>query len=159
MSYVHGTSPRKYERTCDVERRAPRTRPKKVNRKAEKKKTVYSKYFTIGVTVIIAFAFLISYRSSLIEEKSVRIQEERNAIEQLKNENVELNLGLQKALSLTNIEKQAKNKLGMQKLQNNQIRYIKIEKEDYVEPVSSTRIEEKQLSFFEKVINFFTNKD
>ena len=159
MSYVHGTSPRKYERSYDVPRRAPRTRPKKVNRKVGKKKTVYSKYFTVGVTVIIAFAFLISYRSSLIEEKSVRIQEERNAIEQLKNENVELNLGLQKALSLTNIERQAKNKLGMQKLQNNQIRYIKIEKEDYVEPVSSTRIEEKQLSFFEKVMSFFTNKD
>lgn len=155
MYYEHGTSPRKYDLDYDVK---PKTRtkakPKKTVKKAVKQKTALNRYGYIILGTILFFAFLVSFRSSQIEQRNVEIKAEKKQIEQLKNENAQLNMDLQKTFSLTNIEKQAKEKLGMQKLDSSQIRYVKLDKQDYIEPVSITRIEDTSTSFFRKIINF-----
>ena len=159
MYYERGTSPRKYNTECTPRpKNRTKVQPNKQTKKAVKKQTPLQRYGSIILGIILVFAFLVSFRSSKIEERNVQIQAEKKLIEQLKNENAQLNMDLQKTLSLTNIEKQAKEKLGMQKLQNNQIRYVKLDKQDYVEPVSITRIETKQESFIQKIINFLFNK-
>lgn len=161
MYYEYGTSPKKYDLEYSTK---PKARTKsKVNKKEKKvvrKKTALNRYVSVLLGTILLFSFLISFRSSKIEERNVQIQSEKKQIERLKNENAELNMDLQKTLSLTNIEKQAKEKLGMQKLKSSQIRYVKLDKQDYIEPVSITRVEDKQESFFRKIINFFiTDKE
>lgn len=159
MYYERGTSPRKYNTECTPRpKQRTKVQPNKQSKKVVRKQTPIQRYGSIILGIILLFAFLVSFRSSKIEERNVQIQAEKNLIEQLKNENAQLNMDLQKTLSLTNIEKQAKEKLGMQKLQNNQIRYVKLDKQDYVEPVSITRIETKQESFIQKIINFLFNK-
>ncbi len=162
MRYEHGTSPWKYEEDYRPKKKSKtkaksqnKRKPANVAKKTSAKKAVSKKYMVLGVSIFFIFAFVISFRATQIEKADVNIQAQRNQIDKLKNENAELSLDLQKALSLTNIEKQAKDKLGMQKLQNNQIRYIKLDKRDYVEPVSIIRIEEKEESLFKRVINFF----
>lgn len=155
MYYEHGTSPRKYDVDYNVKPKTKtKAKPKKTIKKASKRKTALEHYGYIILGTILLFAFLVSFRSSQIEERNVQIQAEKREIEKLKNENAQLNMDLQKTLSLTNIEKQAKEKLGMQKLQSNQIRYVKLDKQDYIEPVSISKIEEKSESFFRKIINF-----
>lgn len=158
MRYEYGTSPRKYSRDY-TEQKDIRTNQKpkqKVNSKKQiTKKNSLNTYLYFGFALIIAFAFLVSIRSSKIEQRNVQIQAEKKEIEQIKNENIDLNTNLQKALSLTNIEKQAKDKLGMQKLKNSQIRYVKLDKQDYIEPVSVTRIDEKKESLWSKIVTFF----
>lgn len=159
MRYEYGTSPRKYIQD-DIQRKKVRTsktiKQKVNNKKQITKKNSLNTYLYCGFALIIAFAFLVSIRSSKIEQRNVQIQAEKKEIEQIKNENVNLNTNLQKALSLTNIEKQAKDKLGMQKLKNSQIRYVKLDKQDYIEPVSVTRIDEKQESLWSKIVTFFS---
>ena len=161
MRYEYGTSPRKYAEEYIPKKKIRTSRkPKsKVNTNKNVKKKSLNAYLYFGFAIIILFAFLVSIRSSKIEQRNVKIQEEKNQIEQIKNENVELNMELQKALSLNNIEKQAKDKLGMQKLKNSQIRYVKLDKQDYVEPVSITRIEDKKTSLWSKIVTFFKGND
>ena len=159
MYYEHGTSPRKYNVDYDIKPKT-RTKTKTKTQSKKKKKTAVQRYGYIVLGTFLLFAFLVSFRSSQIEAKNVEIQAEKKEIELLKNENAQLNMDLQKTLSLTNIEKQAKEKLGMQKLQSNQIRYVKLDKQDYIEPVSITKIEDSSNSFFSRIINFLIgNKD
>ena len=155
MRYEYGTSPRKYEYTPETKRK-PKTRSKTQSRKVVKKKATFPKYVYVFSALIISFAFIVSIRGSKIEERNLQIQQDKRAVEQLKNDNAQLKIDLQKALSLTNVEKQAKEKLGMRELQSHQIRYVKLDKQDYIEPVIITRVEEKKTPLYKKVLNLFT---
>lgn len=157
MRYEHGTSPRKYDYDQGQKtKKVNKTQARPKVRKVVKKKNNFSKYLYIFGALFVAFAFIVSIRGSRIEEKNVKIQQSKKEVELLKNENAELKINLQKALSLTNIENQAKNKLGMKELDSNQIRYVKLDKQDYIEPVLITKVEEKKEPFYKKVIQFFT---
>lgn len=161
MRYEYGTSPRKYtESYTQTKKTRTNVKPKrKVNTKKNIKKEPINTYLYFGFALIIVFAFLVSIRSSKIEQRNVQIQENKKQIEEIKNENAALNMNLQRNLSLTNIENQAREKLGMQKLKNTQIRYVKLDKQDYVEPVSVTRIEETKENLWTKIVNFFKNNN
>ena len=59
-------------------------------------------------------------------------------------------------MNLSNVEQQAKELLGMQKLTNQQIVYVNLEKDDHIESAAeSVNIEEED--FFDKVINTVKN--
>ena len=55
-------------------------------------------------------------------------------------------------------EKQAKEKLGMQKLTNKQTVYITLPKKDYVEPATEEVIKETEKNWFEKFIDKIFNR-
>ena len=97
----------------------------------------------------------ISYRSSLINEKFAALQSAKEKLSAIEKTNGQLEVSIESSLNLGNVEESAKEKLGMQKLDNSQKVYVNLDKKDYVE--TSTEeikiVEEKELSFFEKIFN------
>ena len=59
-------------------------------------------------------------------------------------------------MNLKNIEEAAKDKIGMQKLNNNQKIYVSLPKEDYIAPASEQIVMDEELGFFQKLIKGFT---
>ena len=67
-------------------------------------------------------------------------------------------MNIQNGLNLNNIEKLAKEKLGMQKLTNKQTVYVTLPKKDYVESASEEVVIENDKNWFEKLIDKLLNK-
>ena len=62
-------------------------------------------------------------------------------------------------INLSNIEKQAKEKLGMQKLTNKQTVYVNLPKKDYIESTTDkVSIEKKNKNIFQQFVNKILNK-
>ena len=90
-----------------------------------------------------------------INEKFNEVQDLKEQLASLEKENQQLEVTIQNSLNLNNIEKQAKEKLGMQKLTNKQTVYITLPKKDYIESASEkiTIKEEDDKNWFEKIID------
>ena len=160
--YQYETSPRKLE---------PEYAPKKNNYKGKKstaRKTIKKEnkidkkkiqeerrqHRKMIMYVILAFSilFAISYRNAQIDENFEKVQDYKKELAAVEKENSQLELAIESNLNLSNIEQQAKELLGMQKLTNQQIVYVNLEKDDHIESVAeSVNIEEE--SFIDKVIN------
>lgn len=131
---------------------------KKVALKMEKKKHKNNVAF---VLVIFFILLVISYRSSLINERFSEIQTSKEKLASIEKTNGQLEVSIQSSINLSNIEESAKEKLGMKKLDNNQKVFLTLDKKDYVE-ASSTEIdmtEEDNESWLEKFFSkIFGNK-
>lgn len=126
--YQYGTSPRK------LEQQPVRKKSKKKNVKVNKKKLLQHKiriFSSIGIMFAIMFA--ISYRYSFINQQYNNIRSLKKEYNAMITTNDQIEIGIQNSLDLTQIERYAKDKLGMQKPLASQIKYIEIEKEDKVE--------------------------
>ena len=99
----------------------------------------------------------ISYRTSQINEKFSQIQTLKTELASLQKENEQLEVSIENGLNLNNIEKEAKEKLGMQKLTNKQTVYVQLPKKDYVEPASEEVVIEKEKNWFEQLIDKIFN--
>lgn len=86
------------------------------------------------LTVFICFAIsiIILYRYSIITEQSFGLNQEIRHYRELKKSNDALRLEIQSAIDLGNIEKTAKEKLGMQKPDRSQFVYVSVPKSDQV---------------------------
>lgn len=157
-NYQYGTSPRKID---------PSIRKDKKNKKGNLKivkdvprqeiklsKEEKKKQFRLTIAVIAIFALLltISYRNSQINEKFSEVQSYKEELSSLEKENEQLKVSIENGLNLNNIEKIAKEKLGMQKLTNKQTQYISLPKKDYTEPASEKIVMEEEKNWFEKLI-------
>ena len=94
-------------------------------------------------------------------EKTIYINsnEKENIKSQLsavQKENEQLRVSIENSLNLNSVEKSAEEKLGMQKLDNNQKIYLYLQKKDYVEPASEEIVIEEELSWFEEIIKKLT---
>ena len=89
------------------------------------------------------------------QEKFWPILEENK---QLKEENEQLKVSIENGLNLNNIEKLAKEKLGMQKLTNKQTLYVSLPKKDYVEPATEKVVIKKDKNWVEQFINKIFHK-
>lgn len=160
--YQYSTSPRKLE---------PEYRPQKRNQKlrvvedlprqeVKVSKEQKRKRIQLTITVIAIFGLLltISYRNSQINEKFNEMQSLKKELSSLQKENEQLKVNIANGLNLTNIEKLAKEKLGMQKLTNKQIVYVSLPKKDYVESASEKVVIKDQTNWFEKLVNKIFNK-
>lgn len=109
--------------------------------------------------LIAAFSalFAISYQNSLISESFNKKEQYKKEMEALSKTNQQIEVNIENSLNLTNIEQAAKDKLGMQKLNNNQKIYVSLPKEDYVAPAAEQIIIEEEMGFFEKLFKGFTN--
>ena len=76
----------------------------------------------------------------------------------MQKENEQLKVNIANGLNLNNIEKIAKEKLGMQKLTNKQTLYVSLPKKDYVESASEKVVIEKEKNWFENFVNKIFNK-
>ncbi len=157
--YQFETSPRKLE--PDVRKRKQKKNTKiKVVKELPKKDVVMSKEqkktrknATICVIGIFIILLTISYRNSQINEKFNEVQNLKRELSTVEKENEQLKVGIENSLNLNNIEKIAKEKLGMQKLTTNQTIYITLPKKDYVESASEEVIMEKDKSWFEEILD------
>lgn len=103
---------------------------KKEARKMEKKK--HNKNVAL-VAAIFLILLTISYRSSLINERFNEIQNSKEKLASIQKTNGQLEVSIESSLNLSNVKNAAKDKLGMQELDNGQKVYVTLDKKDYVE--------------------------
>lgn len=160
--YQYSTSPRKLE---------PEYRPHKQKRKLkvvedlprqevkiskeQKKKQLK---ITLAVIAIFGLLLTISYRNSQINEEFNKMQNLKQELTSVQKENEQLKVSIENGLNLNNIEKLAKEKLGMQKLTNRQIVYVTLPKKDYVESASEKVVIDNQENWFQKFVDKIFNK-
>ena len=160
--YQYSTSPRKLEPEYRPQKRKQKLRvvedlPRqevKVSKEQKRKRI----QLTITVIAIFGLLLIISYRNSQINEKFNEMQSLKKELSSLQKENEQLKVNIANGLNLTNIEKLAKEKLGMQKLTNKQIVYVSLPKKDYVESASEKVVIKDQTNWFEKLVNKIFNK-
>lgn len=158
--YQYETSPRKiepeYERTRESQNpyKKKSSTVKKSNKKTVKKAKIKMKpkakialYIAIGFVVL----FGISYRNSLITESFNEKESLKEKLSSIQKENEQLKVNIESSLNLNNVEQQAKELLGMQKLDNKQKVYISLPKKDYIEAASEEVVIEENLSIWQKI--------
>ena len=160
--YQYSTSPRKLEPEYRPQKRKQKLRVVEDLPRQEVKvsKEQKRKRIQLTITVIAIFGLLltISYRNSQINEKFNEMQSLKKELSSLQKENEQLKVNIANGLNLTNIEKLAKEKLGMQKLTNKQIVYVSLPKKVYVESASEKVVIKDQTNWFEKLVNKIFNK-
>jgi len=160
--YQYETSPRKLE--PNIQKNKQKSKIKVVKdlprqevkvSKEERKKQIKLTLWVIGIFVIL---LTISYRNSQINEKFSKVQTLKRELSAVQKENEQLKVSIENSLNLNNVEKVAKEKLGMQKLTNKQTIYITLPKKDYVESASEEVIIEKDKNWFEQIMDKIFNK-
>lgn len=161
--YQYTTSPRKLE--PDYKKTKQKKKLKVVEdvprQKVQVSKEQRKRQFKITLFVIAIFGILltISYRNSQIDEKFSEMKNLEQELASLQKENEQTKVSIENGLNLNNIEKLAKEKLGMQKLTNKQTIYVSLPKKDYVESASEqVVIEDDNKSWFEKLVDKILNK-
>ena len=159
-AYQYETSPRKIRPEYEIEKK-PYSKKKsstlnknKANSKVVKntKSNIQAKfvlYTVVGFLILLA----ISYRNSLINETFTKKEKLKRDLAVIQKENEQLEVNIQNSLNLNNIEKSAKELLGMKKIDNTQKKYVNLPKKDYIEPAGEKVIIEENGNWFEKIIN------
>ena len=160
--YQYTTSPRKLEPDYKQTRRKKKLKVvedvprQKVEISKEQRKK--QRKITLFVIAIFGVLLTISYRNSQINEEFTEVQNLKQELASLQKENEQTKVSIENGLNLTNIEKIAKEKLGMQKLTNKQTIYVSLPKKDYVESASEEVIIEENENWFQKFIDKILNR-
>lgn len=161
--YQYETSPRKLEpeyRTPNKKYPKKSTAPK-INQKAKKVKvaqgnTIKKKdrvQLVISLTLVFAAIFAISYRNSQIDESFTKNEKMKQAYLSIEKENDQMKVDIENNLNLNNVQQQAKELLGMQKLSNKQTVYISLPKKDYIQPATESVIIQEDEGIVSKILS------
>ena len=129
---------------------------KQQKKSVAKKKNKYNYKPVAYIMITFAMLFTISYRYSLINEQHNAKEEIKSKVSAVQKENEQLKVSIENSLNLSSVAKAAEDKLGMQKLDNNQKIYLDLQKKDYVEPASEEVIIDDNISWFERILNTLT---
>ena len=129
---------------------------KQQKKRVAKKKNKYNYKPVAYIMITFAMLFTISYRYSLINEQHNAKEEIKSKVSAVQKENEQLKVSIENSLNLSSVAKAAEDKLGMQKLDNNQKIYLDLQKKDYVEPASEEVIIDDNISWFERILNTLT---
>ena len=162
-NYQYETSPRKLqpeyrpnrrkkfeEEKKQKEEQLKRAKQKRIELQQRKRKYHKKIGIIIGVFLVL---LAISYRNSLITEKFNEIQDQKSQLAMLDKTNSQLEVSIEESISLNNVEKEAKDKLGMQKLENDQKVYVNLDKKDYTESAKDEITTDDNANWFENFIN------
>lgn len=164
--YQYGTSPRKLEPEYKRARKYEKKKLKIVEdiprdniaiSKEQKNRQIKLTLVVIGIFILL---LTISYRNSQINEKFSNIQTLKKELSSIEKENEQLKVSIENSLNYNNIERQAKEKLGMQKLTNKQTVYIALPKKDYVETATediAIKDDEEESSWLKEIIDNILN--
>lgn len=166
FDYEYETSPRKYKtkepskRDRQKELEEQRRRNEEQRRKAirlEKKRHTENVALILAIFLIL---FTVSYRSSLINERFNKIQNQKSELSAMQKTNGQLKVSIEGGLNLGNIEQQAKDQLGMQKLSNDQKVYVTLDKKDLIETASEKEsiLIDTDIPWYKKIINKILGK-
>mgnify|MGYP000049102839 CR=1 FL=1 len=154
MGYQYETSPRKLEPEYSPVRKKAKKQSNKqqknskkyINEKLELKRKENRKkakaFFYVGA--VFAVLLVISYRNSKITEQFSEVKNLKSDLASIQKENEQLEVNIESSINLTNIEKEASEKLGMQKPTNEQKVYVSLPKKDYVQPTIEDNLKEKK---------------
>lgn len=161
--YEYETSPRKYEpeyvpvrkktrkksSQAEIERQKQQAKKEQERLKKQKQQKAKVIFFLIlGFGII----FAICYRNAQIDEKFAEIKELKSQLSDIQKENTQLEIAIESDLNLTNLEQEAKELLGMQKLTNKQTVYANLKKTDYIE-CAAENVVIKEETTWDKMIN------
>ncbi len=160
--YQYETSPRKLEPEYGREKKNQKIKVVKDLPKQEikisKEQKMRHRKATLLVLAIFAVLLTISYRNTQINEKFSEMQTLKTELASLQKENEQLQVTIENSLNLSNIEKQAKEKLGMQKLTNKQTVYVSLPKKDYIESATEKVEISDNKNWFEKFVDKLFNR-
>ena len=164
-SYEYETSPRKLQPEYTPKRKKQVIKKKSTDRKNNNKektkvktkgKLNAKKKFLVLFAVVFVVLLGLSYRNSLINEKFSQKEQLKEKLSSMQKENNQLRVNIESSLNLTNIEKLAKEKLGMKKLDNSQKVYVSLPKEDYIEVASEEVVIKDETSIWQKIWEIIT---
>lgn len=159
VKYQYGTSPRKLEpeytrkskqKTKRKQLKVVEDLPRKQVKISEEQKQRQFK-MTVFVVGLVLALLTISCRNSQIDKQFNQIQDQKKQLAALQKENEQLKVSIENSVNISNIEKIAKEELGMQKLNSKQTVYVTLPKKDYVESASEKVIIEQNKNWFEKL--------
>ncbi len=154
--YEYETSPRKLKPEYEPGRKKVNKTTKKHLANKKSKVNEYSKKkvkYIVGILFAFIILLTISYRYSLINTKFNEKESLKSNLAEIQKQNAQLNLNIEKSTNINNIEQQAKEKLGMKKLDNNQKVYVSLPKQDYVESSAEEVQTEEEETWWEALIN------
>ncbi len=156
--YEYETSPRK-EETEYLTRKRKNTQntihnKEELKRKVKKAQIIQTRknikhILEIGIGFVVLLA--ISYRYAIINSRFSEKENLKASLANLQKQNAQLQVSIEQGMNINNIEQAAKEKLGMQKLDNNQKVYINLQKKDYVESATNVKNSETE-SWWQKFL-------
>lgn len=169
LEYQYGTSPRKlepdYNRRKKTKSRNTRKQLKVVKelprQQIKVSKEQKRRHMKTTLTVIGLFLLLltISCRNSQIDKQFNKIQDQKKQLAALQKENEQLKVSIENSVNISNIEKVAKEELGMQKLSSKQTVYVTLPKKDYVETASEKVVKnEENKTWWQSLVDKIMNK-
>lgn len=162
--YEYSTSPRKLQPEYNPRKRAKKNNLKVVKDlprqevKMTKEQIKRRKNIALIVVAIFVILLTVSYRNSQINEKFSQVQKLKKELSSIQKENEQLKVNIENSLNLNNVEKIAKEKLGMQKLTNRQTLYVSLPKRDYIEAATEEVKKEEDKNWFQKIVDSLFNK-
>lgn len=143
LNYVTGSSARKYEYLDDY------SKVNNNNIKKVAKKLVINEKVKVKTVFLISCLFvmlmIITYRFNIISESNLTLQNLKTDLERVQSNLASTEMGIEQSTDLSKIEAYAKQKLGMQKPDKNQVVYIDTSKDTNV-------IKDTNVSFVDKII-------
>ena len=85
------------------------------------------------------------------------MQDLKEEVAEVEKQNAQLEISIENGLNLNNLEQEAKEQLGMQKLNSNQTIYITLPKTDYIEPAAEQVVIEEKQSGIKGIISGIEN--
>ncbi len=163
-NYEYETSPKKLKPRENQKKRKNFEEQKKIN-EAQRKNSIKleKKKHNENVALILAIFLIlltVSYRNALISERFNEIQDQKEQLAAIMKTNNQLEVNIEGSLNLSNIEKEAAQRLGMQKLNNAQKVYISLDKKDYTKTASS-KVDitaNEDIPWYQKIINKILGK-
>ena len=148
--YTPVKNPYKSKKTTARKTKTNRRTEKEIELKKQKRTAI--KYLAIGFIIL----FVISCRNSLIDESFAKVQNLKDELSEVKKQNDQLEVLIENGLNLNNLEQEAKEQLGMQKLNPKQTIYVTLPKTDYIEPAAEeVIIEEENTGIITRIMNIF----
>ena len=171
FGYEYGATPRKLEPEYG-QRKTKKSKEEfekqiKINEKQKKEAMKMEKKKHNKNVALVAAIFLIlltiSYRSSLINERFNEIQNSKEKLASIQKTNGQLEVSIESSLNLSNVKNAAKDKLGMQELDNGQKVYVTLDKKDYVEGSTenidiTSDLDKSSDTWYKKIINKILGK-
>lgn len=143
FNYVTGSSARKYD-YLDDHPQAKRTKARKTVKKAVVDEKVKLKT-VLMISCLFVMLMIITYRFNLISENNLTLQNLKTELERVQSNLAATEMGVEQSTDLTKIEAYAKQKLGMQKPDKNQVVYIDTAKDTSI-------VKETNQSFVDGII-------
>lgn len=152
--YEYETSPRKLE-PYYAPKKAPLKSTKKTKAtKAQKEVKKIKVKVVMYLIIIFALLFASGYRNAQIDENFEKVQTLKSELAAIEKENAQLEVAIESSLNLTNLEQQARNLLGMQKLSNKQTEYVTLPRTDYIEATSEQVIIEENKGILKNILEY-----